>query len=66
MVATFATDGPTKCSGLDVVRYAPEELYQQFGPDFQLLEAVQEQHHTPSGVVQPFIYCMCRVGERPT
>ena len=31
MVATFAPDGPAKCSGLDVARYAPQELHGQFG-----------------------------------
>jgi 2-polyprenyl-3-methyl-5-hydroxy-6-metoxy-1,4-benzoquinol methylase len=61
MVATFAADGPTKCSGLDVVRYAPQELHGQFGSDFQLLESVRDEHRTPAGSVQPFIYCMCRV-----
>lgn len=61
MVATFATDGPMKCSGLEVVRYSPDQLHAQFGPDFQLLESFREEHHTPAGVVQPFIYCLCRM-----
>jgi 2-polyprenyl-3-methyl-5-hydroxy-6-metoxy-1,4-benzoquinol methylase len=64
MVATFASDGPTKCSGLEVARYAPEELHGEFGPDFQLVDSAREEHHTPSGEVQPFIYCLCRVGRR--
>ncbi len=61
MVATFAKDGPLKCSGLEVSRYSPEELHEQFGSDFDVLECQREEHHTPSGVVQPFIYCMCRM-----
>ena len=61
MVATFAEDGPMRCSGLEVMRYAPEGLHQQFGPDFQLLQTAREEHHTPAGTIQPFIYCMCRV-----
>jgi SAM-dependent methyltransferase len=61
LVATFAPDGPAKCSGLDVARYGPLELHGQFGPDFQLLESVREEHHTPAGVVQPFTYCLCRI-----
>jgi len=64
MVATFASDGPTKCSGLEVARYAPEELHGEFGSDFQLVESAREEHHTPTGAVQPFIYCLCRVGRR--
>ena len=62
IVATFALDGPTKCSGLDVARYAPQELHGQFGSDLQLLESAREEHHTPAGSIQPFIYCLCRVG----
>jgi len=64
MVATFASDGPTKCSGLEVARYAPEELHGEFGSDFQLVDSAREEHHTPTGAVQPFIYCLCRVGRR--
>jgi hypothetical protein len=66
MVATFAPDGPAKCSGLEVVRYSPQELHSQFGAEFQLLESAREEHHTPAGAVQPFIYCLCRVGGGPT
>ena len=62
LVATFASDGPTHCSGLEVARYEPDELHAQFGSDFELLKSVREQHKTPSGAVQPFVYCMCRVG----
>jgi len=60
MVATFATDGPLKCSGLEVMRYAPGELHDQFGGDFELLECTRDEHRTPGGTVQPFIYCLCR------
>jgi hypothetical protein len=62
LVATFASDNPTHCSGLEVARYAPHELHAQFGPDFQLLENLREEHHTPSGAAQAFVYCMCRIG----
>ena len=66
IVATFASDGPAKCSGLDVVRYTPQELYDQFGSEFQLLDSAREEHHTPTGAIQPFIYCICRLGGGPT
>ncbi len=59
IVATFAPDGPTKCSGLDVMRYAPEELHSTFGDNFTLLHSEQERHHTPFGTEQSFIYCYC-------
>jgi len=59
IVATFAPDGPEQCSGLPVARYAPGELHQEFGPAFELLEHTSEQHKTPWGSVQHFVYCHC-------
>lgn len=60
LVATFAEDGPTKCSGLPVARYTPEELHREFGGEFELLTSERESHETPMGTVQSFIYCLCR------
>jgi ubiquinone/menaquinone biosynthesis C-methylase UbiE len=62
-VATFASDGPTHCSGLEVARYDPDELHAQFGGEFRLLDSAREEHVTPWGAVQPFTYCMCRVAK---
>jgi ubiquinone/menaquinone biosynthesis C-methylase UbiE len=64
IVATFAEDGPTQCSGLPVMRYSPTELHGQFGQSFSLLKQEREEHHTPFGTTQKFIYCYCRVAER--
>lgn len=60
LVATFAEAGPSHCSGLEVARYSAEGLHGAFGPDFQLLTSVQEDHVTPAGVHQAFVYCLCR------
>jgi ubiquinone/menaquinone biosynthesis C-methylase UbiE len=60
IMATFAPDGPTQCSGLDVVRYSPDSLHDEFGSDFELVESLQETHPTPFGTEQKFIYCYCR------
>lgn len=60
IVATFATDGPNRCSGLDVIRYSPESLHGEFGREFELVDSVKEVHHTPSGGEQRFVYCYCR------
>lgn len=61
LVATFAQDGPTRCSGLPVARYTPGALHQEFGAGFRLLESVREEHVTPSGTKQAFVYCLCQV-----
>ena len=60
LVATFAADGPTQCSGLEVARYDPAELHGQFGAGFELVAAEREEHRTPAGAVQAFTYCICR------
>jgi 2-polyprenyl-3-methyl-5-hydroxy-6-metoxy-1,4-benzoquinol methylase len=61
IVSTFGPEGPTKCSGLDVVRYDAESLRDEFGARFRLVESSKELHHTPSGTTQQFLYCYCRV-----
>jgi 2-polyprenyl-3-methyl-5-hydroxy-6-metoxy-1,4-benzoquinol methylase len=61
IVSTFGPEGPTKCSGLDVVRYSRESLHGEFGPRFRLLESSTESHQTPFGTTQQFLYCLCRV-----
>jgi len=60
IIATFASDGPTKCSGLDVMRYNPEGLHSEFGQDFELVDSLSETHQTPFGTEQKFVYCYCR------
>jgi 2-polyprenyl-3-methyl-5-hydroxy-6-metoxy-1,4-benzoquinol methylase len=62
LVATFAEDGPTHCSGLPVARYSADALHDEFGAEFQLLSSEREIHHTPMGKEQAFIYCLCRLG----
>ena len=62
IVSTFGPEGPTKCSGLDVVRYDAQSLHQEFGLHFHLLESSKELHRTPFGTIQQFLYCFCRMG----
>lgn len=61
IVSTFGPEGPTKCSGLDVVRYDADSLHREFGVRFHLLGSSTEMHQTPFGTVQQFLYCLCRV-----
>ena len=60
IIATFAEDGPAQCSGLPVMRYSPSELHAAFGERFTLVQHKREMHHTPSGTLQPFTYCLFR------
>ena len=59
VLATFGPHGPEKCSGLPVVRYAADDLHAAFGNAFRLVEHQEEQHRTPWGTEQEFVYCLC-------
>jgi 2-polyprenyl-3-methyl-5-hydroxy-6-metoxy-1,4-benzoquinol methylase len=61
IVSTFGPEGPTKCSGLEVMRYDAESLHREFGARFRLVESSRELHHTPFGTTQQFLYCYCRI-----
>ena len=61
IVSTFGPEGPTKCSGLEVMRYDADSLHREFGARFRLIESSKELHHTPFGTTQEFLYCYCRI-----
>lgn len=56
IIATFAPDGPERCSGLPVERYSADRLAAELGSEFRLVEAMRHEHQTPWGVTQPFVY----------
>jgi SAM-dependent methyltransferase len=56
IIATFAPDGPERCSGLPVARYSPDALARELGDQFALVETAPYMHTTPRGVRQSFQY----------
>ena len=64
IIATFADDGPEMCSGLPVVRYAPEALAQELDRllpgQFETVDARRHVHITPKGNRQSFQYSVFR------
>ena len=56
IMATFAPDGPDRCSGLPVCRYDAAGIAAELGEMFTLVEAIAELHPTPSGTLQSFNY----------
>jgi SAM-dependent methyltransferase len=60
ILATFAADGPTRCSGLDVTRYDETALARVMSPDFRLVDSSSETHVTPWGAQQKFAYFRLR------
>jgi SAM-dependent methyltransferase len=60
IIATFAEDGPTRCSDLDVCRYNAGTMGAEFGAGFSLVREAEETHRTPWGAAQPFFYGVFR------
>jgi len=61
LMATFAEDGPERCSGLPVMRFSADALHAELGLEaFERLETRQEVHHTPAGREQRFQYLLLR------
>jgi trans-aconitate methyltransferase len=60
IMATFAPDGPEKCSGLPVQRYDAAGLAASLGPAMRLIESERHIHITPAGAEQSFIFARFR------
>lgn len=60
VMATFALDGPEKCSGLPVQRYDGAALAAELGARFTLLHSHTQMHTTPQGKSQSFQYSLFR------
>ena len=56
IIASFAINGPKKCSGLDIVQYDKQSLCAELGNSFELLEVHNELHLTPTSAEQKFTY----------
>ena len=60
VIATFAPDGPTSCSGLPVRRWSAAELSDVFSGAFEAVTSETVEHQTPGGGVQPFTWVTLR------
>jgi len=60
LLATFAADGPEKCSGLPICRYRADELSELFSENFDRVSDSRELHPTPFGTEQSFTYLLLR------
>jgi cyclopropane fatty-acyl-phospholipid synthase-like methyltransferase len=57
IVGGFSKSGPEKCSGLPVTRFGPDELSTVFSDGFKIRHYEMQDHVTPSGTKQNFIFC---------
>jgi 2-polyprenyl-3-methyl-5-hydroxy-6-metoxy-1,4-benzoquinol methylase len=60
ILAPFGPSGPERCSGLTVRRYSADDLQTVLGAEYQLVESQEEEHATPGGASQNFIWCLFR------
>ncbi len=60
IIASFADEGPKRCSDLDVCRYNAATMAAEFGEGFSLLREAKETHTTPWGSSQAFFYGVFR------
>ncbi len=56
-LGTFSENGPLKCSGLEITQYSETKFEFVFGSDFEKINCFTENHPTPFGTVQNFIFC---------
>jgi len=56
VLAGFGPDGPQKCSGLPVRRYSVDKFRHLLGNEFELMDEAIDEHTTPGGAVQQFLY----------
>lgn len=60
LLGTFSTDGPLKCSGLDISQYSVEKILDLFEEEFEMENCFTEDHETPFDTTQNFIFCHFR------
>ena len=60
VIGVFSPQAPPQCSGLPVQRYSAKNLADFFGKGMKLEKHVYEDHETPSGVRQNYVYCLFR------
>ena len=56
VIATFGPEGPDQCSGLPVQRYTVDSLANLLQDDFDVRSFEIQDHVTPTGTVQQFLY----------
>jgi hypothetical protein len=56
VIAAFAKNGASKCSGLTVKRYDCSGLSALLGEGFELKESIDYQYQMPSGEMRPYVY----------
>ncbi|MBI4144233.1 class I SAM-dependent methyltransferase [Candidatus Woesearchaeota archaeon] len=59
IVSTFSKNGPKRCSGLNIKQYSEDSMRKLFS-DFEHIKSFEEEHSTPWGASQIFIFSVFR------
>jgi ubiquinone/menaquinone biosynthesis C-methylase UbiE len=57
IIGTFSQNGPKKCSGLEIKQYDEEMLTAELKDGFDKIKCLTENHLTPFGTSQNFLFC---------
>ena len=57
IVGTFSEEGPEKCSGLNIKQYSEKTLTNELKNGFEKIRCLTEDHITPFGSIQNFLFC---------
>ena len=57
-LATFSSNGPEKCSGLEVTRYDVESVKKAFNENFVLKNHLITNHPSPFNTTQEFLFAI--------
>ncbi|WP_300669747.1 class I SAM-dependent methyltransferase [Soonwooa sp.] len=57
IIGTFSTDGPLKCSGLDITQYSESSMENLLKNNFEKIECFTQDHTTPFDTTQNFLFC---------
>lgn len=56
IISTFSTNGPKKCSGLDIAQYSEDSIKKTFQKDFSHIKSFEKIHTTPFNTKQNFLF----------
>lgn len=60
VIGTFSTNGPKKCSGIEIKQYPESSMTQRLKQYFDKIECKTLNHSTPFNTVQNFVFCSFR------
>ncbi|MDZ4749581.1 MAG: class I SAM-dependent methyltransferase [Saprospiraceae bacterium] len=60
IIGTFSSDGPTKCSGIEIKQYSEASMVERLKNFFDKVECFTIDHKTPSGGLQNYLFCSFR------